>query len=231
MQTQKNVVVQIKTQWFVNLCCVIWSLSFITRELMVWKHASDRIMSFKQMLNGRHDILWQLQYFHLWFWSAFGKKFRMMRSMWKVLCGPRITLPVDVKLSICRLPFSNTHTYTLTANAQHHTHHFISHFHKHNNSSASSLSQIIFMTLWEHFHLCVSFSNANPLSTPFKACLWWDKSKYTPAWKEKNPSPICAHFRLNMNWPKSPPVEAFLVSAGPGYLIWTQALGSPEFIQ
>lgn len=69
-----------------------------------------------------------------------------------------------------------------------------------------------------------------------KACLWWDKSEHTPAWEKQTPqkiktSPICAHFRLNMNWPKSPPVEAFLVSAGPGYLIWTQALGSPEFIQ
>lgn len=49
--------------------------------------------------------------------------------------------------------------------------------------------------------------------------------------KKKTPSPICAYFSLNMNWPKSPPVEAFLVSAVLGYLIWMQALGSQEFIQ
>lgn len=68
---------------------------------------------------------------------------------------------------------------------------------------------------------------------PFKACLWWDKSEHTGTEKKKKkkPSPICAHFRLNMNWLVSPPVEAFLVSAGPGYLIWTWAFGSSEFIQ
>lgn len=229
--------VQIKTRWFINLCCEIWSLSFITWELIVWEHAFDGIMPFKQLLNGRHNILRQLQYFHLWFWSGFGKKCRMMRSMWNVLRSPRIALPVDVQLSICRLPSSPTHAhtqklkYTLAANARHHAHHFISHFHKHDSSSASSLSQIIFMTMRTFSSLRVLFKCKHTPPPPFKACLWWDKSKHTPAWKEKNPSPICAHFRLNMNWPKSPPVDAFLVSAGPGYLIWTQALGSPEFIQ
>lgn len=47
--------------------------------------------------------------------------------------------------------------------------------------------------------------------------------------KKKSISPICAHFKLNTNWPESPPVEACVVSAGPSYLIWIQTLGSLKF--
>lgn len=43
--------------------------------------------------------------------------------------------------------------------------------------------------------------------------------------------PIWARFRLNTSWPGSPAAQDFLVPAGPGYLIWTRALGSREFIQ
>lgn len=42
---------------------------------------------------------------------------------------------------------------------------------------------------------------------------------------------ICAHYRPNMNWPKSQLFDAFLVSAALGYLIWIRALGSLVFLQ
>lgn len=140
---------------------------------------------------------------------------------YQMYCSPRVTLPVDGKRGICRLPLTHNH--------------FISHFHKHNCLFCFLKS---YSWLYENNHESIFITTVSfqmqTLFPPFKACLWWDKSEHTPAWKEKKKRsfpPICAHFRLNMNWPKSPPVEAFLVSAGPGYLIWTQALGSPEFIQ
>lgn len=78
-------------------------------------------------------------------------------------------------------------------------------------SSASPHSQIVFMTLWgqsqEHFHHCMSSSGVGPLS-PIHGIfvMRWIREWYHE--KRKSPYPICAHFRLNMNWPWSPPVEA-----------------------
>lgn len=131
-----------------------------------------------------------------------------------MLHGPRITLPAEVKLSTLDLS---------------HSHHFISHFHKHDGVSAARLLQIRFMTENNHrrvFPTVAPSLNATPLSL-IQGMFMMKAHQHG----EKNPSPICARFRLNMSWPKSPPEEDFLVSAGPDCLIWTAALGSLEFIQ
>lgn len=219
-------------------------LSFITRELIVWKHDPDRIIPLRQMLGARQDILWQLQYSHLWFWSAIGEKCGVMRCIWNVLRGPRSPLPLRYESRAHRDSLSPTHTEAWThARGQHTTPHsplYISHF------SWTQLCLSRFLSLSNHIHdsmrtIARAFSSPRVLfkckATFLHSRHVYDEiSQSTPAWKikkinKKEPSPICAHFRLNMNWPVSPPVEAFLVSAGPGYLIWTWALGSSEFIQ
>lgn len=151
----------------------------------------------------------------------------MVRCTQNVVLSPRLTLLVNLKLSLNRFP----HMQKLTP----HTHHFFSHIRKHisafflfpfsNHNCIKNNHDTIFITACP-FQVQTSSIQGIFMMREVRAPTSIQRINN----KKKTP-PICAHFRLNMNWTMSPPFEAVLASAVLGYLIWTPALGSQKFIQ
>lgn len=175
------------------------------------------------MLDGRHLV--KLEYFYLWFWCSFDKILRWADAYEMHYIVAQSPWRCEKHYSV--FPHWHTHTHTVkykyAVNTQHHIHN-------------SRLFCLPFLP--NHIHGSMrTIITACPFQmqttfSPFKAyTIWWDKSEKHQQGKKKILPPICTHFRLNMNWPKSPLVDEFLVSAVLGYLIWTLALGSLEFIQ
>lgn len=178
-----------------------------------------------QLLN---SILCQMK-IHLWFSSAIVSGWC---DAYATCCITPLSLSIFLSVHVdVKLRLIPSHS---QMHSNHDTRRFISHFHKHACVfSPSSLSLSSYLWLYENNHRNILITVCPFQMQTFSSTIHWHihTSMDRERGKKQTPSPICAHFSLNMNWPKRPPVEAFLVSAVLGYLIWTQALGSQEFIQ